>query len=111
MLNILSLWYRRASLSSSWTVLRRGGFQGIAIAAATATTAWRKERLERVGNRMTIGLVLAALIVGTAMLTRVETTFLILGYPVLAVFFFLLAAAGGVALLASMLFFSGRRRR
>jgi predicted unusual protein kinase regulating ubiquinone biosynthesis (AarF/ABC1/UbiB family) len=68
-------------------------------------------RLERIGNRMTIGVVLAALIVGAAILLRLETTFQILGYSGFAVFFFLLAAAAGVTLLASMLFSRWTRGR
>ena len=39
------------------------------------------EGLQKVANRITLGLVLAALIVGAAMLMRVETSFRILGYP------------------------------
>src|SRR4029078_11324616 len=40
--------------------------------------------LQKVANRITLGLVVAALIVGAAMLMRVETTFRIFGYPGLA---------------------------
>ena len=49
---------------------------------------------QKVANRITMGLVLAALIVGAAMLVRVETSFRILGYPGLALILFLLAAGG-----------------
>jgi hypothetical protein len=55
--------------------------------------------LQKVANRVATGLVLAALIVGAALLTQVETTWRILGYPGLAMLCFLLAAAGGVFLL------------
>jgi ubiquinone biosynthesis protein len=50
---------------------------------------------QKVANRITLGLVLAALIVGAAMLMRVETPFTILGYPGLAMLLFLAAAGGG----------------
>ena len=50
---------------------------------------------QKVANRITLGLALAALIIGAAMLMQVETTFRILGYPGLAIIFFLLAAGGG----------------
>jgi ubiquinone biosynthesis protein len=43
-----------------------------------------------------VGLILASLIVGAALLMRVETTFRILGYPGLAIVCFLAAAGGGV---------------
>src|ERR1700682_1063989 len=59
---------------------------------------------QKVANRITLGLVLAALIIGAAMLMRVETSFRILGYPGLAIILFLLAAGGGIALLLSILF-------
>jgi predicted unusual protein kinase regulating ubiquinone biosynthesis (AarF/ABC1/UbiB family) len=52
------------------------------------------EGLQKVANRITLGLVLAAMIIGAAMLMRVETSFKILGYPGLAMLFFLAAAFG-----------------
>jgi ABC-type polysaccharide/polyol phosphate export permease len=61
--------------------------------------------LQKVANRITMGLVVAALIVGAAMLMRVETSFRILGYPGLAMIFFLLAAAAGLILLFNILFY------
>jgi hypothetical protein len=42
-----------------------------------------------------LGLVLASLILGAALLMRVQTPFTILGYPGLAMLLFLAAAAGG----------------
>jgi ubiquinone biosynthesis protein len=59
---------------------------------------------QKVANRITMGLVLAALIIGAAMLMPVETSFRILGYPGLAIILFLLAAGGGIALMLSILF-------
>lgn len=54
--------------------------------------------LEKIANRITLGLILAALIVGAALLMRVNTTFTLFGYPGLAIIFFLMAVAGGAAL-------------
>jgi ubiquinone biosynthesis protein len=54
------------------------------------------EGFQKVANRITVGLILASLIVGAALLMRVETTFRILGYPGLAMLCFLAAAGGGV---------------
>jgi predicted unusual protein kinase regulating ubiquinone biosynthesis (AarF/ABC1/UbiB family) len=51
--------------------------------------------LQKVANRIALGLVLAALIVGAAMLMRVPTAFTILGYPGVAILLFLAAAGGG----------------
>ena len=44
------------------------------------------------------------LIIGAAMLMRIETAFTILGYPGLAILFFLLAAAGAVWLIFTIFF-------
>jgi predicted unusual protein kinase regulating ubiquinone biosynthesis (AarF/ABC1/UbiB family) len=60
--------------------------------------------LQKVANRITLGLVVAALIVGAAMLMRVETSFRIFGYPGLAMILFLMAAAAGVVLAFNILF-------
>ncbi len=53
------------------------------------------EGLQKVANRITTGLVLAALIIGASLLVRVDTPFRIFGYPGLAMVLFLAAAAGG----------------
>jgi predicted unusual protein kinase regulating ubiquinone biosynthesis (AarF/ABC1/UbiB family) len=58
--------------------------------------------LQKIANRITVGLLLAALIVGAAMLMQVETSFRILGYPGFAILFFLLAACGAVALILTV---------
>ena len=60
---------------------------------------------QKVANRITVGLVVAALIVGAALLMRVDTTFRIWGYPGLAILFFLAAAGCGVALLINIVFY------
>jgi ubiquinone biosynthesis protein len=56
------------------------------------------EGLQKIANRITLGLVLAALIVGAALLMRVETSFRIFGYPGLAILSFLGVAGGGLFL-------------
>ena len=58
---------------------------------------------QKVANRITMGLVLAAMIVGAAMLMRIETSWKILGYPGLAMLFFLAAAGGGLWLVFQIL--------
>ena len=59
--------------------------------------------LQKIANRIALGLILAALIVGAAMLMRVQTAFRILGYPGFAIVFFLAASAGGLALVIQIL--------
>src|SRR5215510_8663842 len=61
------------------------------------------EGLQKIANRIATGLVLAALILGGAMLMSVPTKFRIWGYPGLAMILFVAAAAGGVILLLTIL--------
>ena len=65
---------------------------------------------QKVANRITVGLIVAALIVGAALLMRVETTFRIWGYPGLAIIFFIAAATCGVVLLINILFYDKSNR-
>ena len=58
---------------------------------------------QKIANRITLGLLMAALIVGAAMLMQVPTSFRLLGYPGLAIIFFGVAALGGVALMFQIL--------
>src|SRR4051812_5964952 len=51
--------------------------------------------LHRMANRIAIGLVLASLIIGAALLSRVKTDVTIGGYPAIAFVLFLIAALGG----------------
>lgn len=53
---------------------------------------------QKIANRITLGLVLAALIMGASNLMKVETSFRLWGYPGLAMICFLLAASAGFAL-------------
>jgi predicted unusual protein kinase regulating ubiquinone biosynthesis (AarF/ABC1/UbiB family) len=54
--------------------------------------------LQRVANRLTLGLVIAATIIGAAMVLQVPTEHRLLGYPVIAVVLFAVAVLGGAAL-------------
>src|SRR4051812_13202516 len=65
---------------------------------------------QKVANRITVGLVVAALIIGAALLMRVDTTFRIWGYPGLSILFFLAAAGCGVALLVNIVFYDKSNR-
>jgi predicted unusual protein kinase regulating ubiquinone biosynthesis (AarF/ABC1/UbiB family) len=54
---------------------------------------------QKIANRIAEALVVAALIVGAALLMNVETKFTIAGYPGLAILLFALAVLGGMALI------------
>jgi hypothetical protein len=58
---------------------------------------------QKLANRLTMGLVVAALIVGAAMLVRVDTSSKLFGYPTLAILCFLGAVACAALLLLSIL--------
>jgi predicted unusual protein kinase regulating ubiquinone biosynthesis (AarF/ABC1/UbiB family) len=60
--------------------------------------------MQKIANRITAGVILAALIVGAALLMRVQTRFELFGYPGLAILCFLAAAGGGVWLLLNIFF-------
>jgi ubiquinone biosynthesis protein len=57
------------------------------------------EGIEKVANRITHGILLAALIIGAALLTRVDTSWHLFGYPGFAMLCFLAAALGAVTLI------------
>jgi predicted unusual protein kinase regulating ubiquinone biosynthesis (AarF/ABC1/UbiB family) len=56
--------------------------------------------LQRLANRVTLGVVIAAMILGASQLTRVQTNERIFGYPAIAIVLFILAILGGIALVA-----------
>jgi predicted unusual protein kinase regulating ubiquinone biosynthesis (AarF/ABC1/UbiB family) len=60
------------------------------------------EGMQKIANRVTTGLILAALIIGAALLMRVETEFQVLGYPGFAIVCFIGAALGAVVLLVNI---------
>jgi predicted unusual protein kinase regulating ubiquinone biosynthesis (AarF/ABC1/UbiB family) len=63
------------------------------------------DAFQKVANRITIGLVLGALILASSLLMRVETDFTLLGYPGLAMLCFIAAAGGGFALVVHIAFY------
>ncbi len=58
--------------------------------------------MQKIANRITMGLILAALIMGAAMLVRVPSSWTLMGYPGLAIILFLAAVLGGVLLMVSI---------
>jgi ubiquinone biosynthesis protein len=53
------------------------------------------EGLQKIANRITTGIVLAALIMGASSLMQIQTSVRLFGYPALAILCFVTAAAGG----------------
>jgi predicted unusual protein kinase regulating ubiquinone biosynthesis (AarF/ABC1/UbiB family) len=69
------------------------------------------EGLQKIANRIAMGVVLAALIVGAAIVMQIPTRWSIGGYPALAVLLFAAAALGGIALVVSIATTDRRARR
>ncbi len=66
--------------------------------------------LQKIANRITLGLIIAALIVGAALLMRVNTAFTLFGYPGLAMICFLAATVSAIALAIQILLHDRRSR-
>ena len=58
---------------------------------------------EKIANRVTTGIILAALIVGAALMMRINSTFQIFGYPGIAMICFLIATGGSAWLIIGIL--------
>ena len=61
------------------------------------------ENLQKIANRITAGVIVAALILASAMMMRVETGARLFGYPALAIVLFLIATGLGLAIVVSAL--------
>jgi ubiquinone biosynthesis protein len=68
------------------------------------------EGFQKIANRITSGIVLAALIMGASILMQVQTRFQIFGYPGLAILCFVAAGAGGFWLVISIFVHDHRTR-
>jgi len=69
------------------------------------------EGLQKIANRIAMGTVLAALIIGAAIVMQIPTRLTIFGYPAMAVVLFAGAAIGGIALVISIATTDRRARR
>ncbi|MBV9110672.1 MAG: AarF/ABC1/UbiB kinase family protein [Gemmatimonadetes bacterium] len=75
---------------------------GVTVQIRLREEVWLMEGMQKIANRLTTGLILAALIVGATMMMRVQTHFTIWGYPGIAMLFFLGAALLGIWLILSI---------
>lgn len=67
--------------------------------------------VQKLANRVTTGLIIAALIIGAAMLMRIDTKSKLFGYPSIAIVCFLAAAFAGVWLILSSVMHDLPQRR
>jgi predicted unusual protein kinase regulating ubiquinone biosynthesis (AarF/ABC1/UbiB family) len=84
-------------------ILDAVGTAELKVNVQPSETEFLVDSARKVANRITTGLILAALIIGAALLMRVPTAFQIMGYPGLAMLCFLAAAGGGFWLVLSIL--------
>jgi len=76
---------------------------GVSVRVRVTEEVWLMEGMQKIANRLTTGLILAALIVGAALMMRVQTRFTIWGYPGIAMLFFLGAALIALWMMANIL--------
>ncbi len=69
------------------------------------------ENLQKIANRISVGLIIAALILSSALLMRIESSARIFGYPALALLLFLLAGGLGFGLVVHSMLFDRRARQ
>lgn len=87
------------------------GHAEVNVNVKATDTAFLLESSQKVANRITTGLIIAALIVGAALLMQVQTTFTVFGYPGLAIICFLIAALAGGALVVNILWQDHKSKR
>jgi predicted unusual protein kinase regulating ubiquinone biosynthesis (AarF/ABC1/UbiB family) len=76
--------------------------EGMSIQLHITNEAMMMSGLQKIANRIAMGVVLAALIIGAAMLIRVDTRFRIFGYPGVANLLFLAAVIGGILMVGDI---------
>ena len=84
---------------------------GVDVRIHVPEETWMLAGMQKISNRITLGLVAAALIVAAAMMMRVETRFRVFGYPGLAMLLFLAALFLGGLLVADILRSDVQQRR
>jgi ubiquinone biosynthesis protein len=62
------------------------------------------EGMQKIANRITVGLIIAACVIGAALMLRIPSTWNILGYPAFAMLLFLVAFISGGLLVYNILF-------
>ncbi|NRA67878.1 MAG: AarF/ABC1/UbiB kinase family protein [Pseudobacteriovorax sp.] len=58
--------------------------------------------LQKIANRITVGILLGSLILGASVMMHVETGLTLFGYPAVALILFLIAALGAITLIANI---------
>lgn len=68
------------------------------------------ENMQKIANRITVGLIIAALLVSSALMMRINTGAVLFGYPAIAIVLFIIAALLGLFVVGSVLVTDRRAR-
>ncbi|HEX8391475.1 MAG TPA: AarF/ABC1/UbiB kinase family protein [Longimicrobium sp.] len=85
--------------------------QGLEVRVRVPEEVWMLAGMQKISNRITLGLVAAALILAAAMMMQVPTRFTLLGYPGLAMLLFVAAVVLCFVLVTDILLSDVRQRR
>lgn len=85
--------------------------QGLEVRVRVPEEVWMLAGMQKISNRITLGLVAAALILAAAMMMQVPTRFMLLGYPGLAMLLFVAAVILCFVLVMDILVSDVRQRR
>jgi predicted unusual protein kinase regulating ubiquinone biosynthesis (AarF/ABC1/UbiB family) len=66
--------------------------------------------MQKIANRIALGVVLGSLIIGAALMMRIETSFKIFEYPGLAIILFLGAAVASIVLIVDILYYDEKSK-
>jgi predicted unusual protein kinase regulating ubiquinone biosynthesis (AarF/ABC1/UbiB family) len=66
--------------------------------------------LQKIANRIAVGLILSSLVIGASIVMQRETEFTIFGYPGIAMLLFIIAIIGSVILVFKILFYDERAK-
>ncbi len=79
-------------------ILDKAANNGLEIKVKAFDEVYLMNGLQKIANRITIGLILAAAIVGAAIIMQIQTSFTIFGYPGIAMLLFIVAVVGSAIL-------------
>lgn len=69
------------------------------------------KNFEKIANRITMGLILASLVISAALLMQIDTPFRLFGYPGFAMSLFLMAAIGSICLILTIIFSDNKKEK
>lgn len=84
-----------------YTILRTLADNRFRVHVAGLEESRLMENMQKIANRVSTGIIAGSLIIGGALMMRVETQVTLFGYPALALLMFMLGAGLGLAIVVS----------